>query len=112
MASRLWTNPPLKTDGTLDYAQLTLAEICEDITESLSDLVFNAGAENLVPFLDALPETSSFSKDAIPPTSLVQLMERLLILENDDPCFRESESRTVIADVVREFEKLDDSIAQ
>ncbi|CAN5840042.1 hypothetical protein BH23PLA1_BH23PLA1_20310 [soil metagenome] len=43
MKSRLWTNPPLKPDGKLDYSRLTLAEICEDLTESLLDLVFNGG---------------------------------------------------------------------
>ena len=41
MASRLWTNPPLKPDGSMDYSQLSVSEICEDLTESLMDRIEN-----------------------------------------------------------------------
>ena len=54
--SRLWKNPPTLPDGTFDYAALTLAEIREDLAETLSDLVINAGQEDAAPFLDAIEE--------------------------------------------------------
>lgn len=52
--SRLWTNPPTLPDGNLDYAALTLAEVREDLAETLSDLVLNGGQEDAAPLLDAI----------------------------------------------------------
>lgn len=83
--SRLWSDPPLKPDGTLDYGRLTLAEIAEDLTETLLDLVENGGRAEFVPLLDALPDVEAIPAEASAPASLVRAMEDALRIEADDP---------------------------
>ena len=100
--SRLWTNPPLKPDGTLDYARLTVAEVCEDLTESLTDRVVNGGLDELQPFLDDLPDEDDLPASA-PADALVRFMEDLLRLEGADPDFRSSEAHGTIRGAIREL---------
>jgi hypothetical protein len=99
--SRLWTNPPLKPDGTLDYARLTVAEVCEDLTESLMDRVDNSGLDELQPFLDDLPDGELSA--AAPSNALVQHMEDLLRLASGDPHYRSADSHAAIRGVIREL---------
>jgi len=101
--SRLWTNPPLKPDGTLDYAQLTLAEIAEDLTESLVDRVFNSGVEELQPLLDDVPEYDEFAADAKPSTALIAVMESLLVLKATDMDYRSEETQKLLRQAVTEL---------
>jgi len=101
--SRLWTNPPLKPDGTLDYAQLTLAEIAEDLTESLVDRVFNSGVEELQPLLDDVPEYDEFAVDAKPSAALIAVMESLLALEATDVDYRSVDTQKVLQQAVTEL---------
>ncbi|WP_152052424.1 hypothetical protein [Tautonia marina] len=103
--SRLWDDPPLKPDGSLDYARLTLGEICEDVTESLMDRVFNGGDAGLVPFLDALPEADAIPAGAPVPEGLVGLMEELLRREGEDPAFGSPGTREVLGRVVRALQE-------
>src|SRR5262245_56217145 len=101
MTSRLWTNPPLKPDGTLDYARLTVAEVCEDLTESLMDRVVNGVLEELPSFLDDLPDEADLSA-ASPADALVKFMEDLLRLQGEDPDYRTSEAHDAIRGAIRE----------
>ena len=103
--SRLWNDPPLKPDGSLDYARLTLAEICEDVTESLLDRVYNGGDHELVPFLDDLPEVETIAAGAAVPEDLVGLMEELLRQEGEDPAFSSPRTREVLDRIVRSLQE-------
>ncbi|WP_169978487.1 hypothetical protein [Tautonia rosea] len=103
--SRLWNDPPLKPDGTLDYAQLTLAEICEDVTESLLDRVYNGGDHELVPYLDDLPEVEEIAVGVSGSEGLVGLMEELLRQEGEDPAFGSPRTREVIGRIVRALQE-------
>ena len=96
-------NPPLKPDGTLDYARLTVAQVCEDLTETLLDLVENGGRGELVPFLNDCPEPDRLPAGAAPARSLVASMEQLLRFERSDPNLRSSEAREAVATAVREL---------
>jgi hypothetical protein len=102
MMSRLWTNSPLKPDGTLDYAQLTVAEVCEDLTESLVDRVVNSGLEELQPFLNDLPSEDDLPSVA-PTDMLARSMEDLLRLEGEDPDFRSAEAHEAIRVAIGEL---------
>lgn len=106
MGSRLWTNPPLKPDGGLDYVQLTAMEICEDLTESLLDRVENGRERELQPFLDDLPEVTKFPDDALPSAALVQHMEELLRVEGEDSQFRSSQARENLRGAVDELKAI------
>ena len=83
--SRLCINPPTLSDGTLDYARLTLAEIREDLAETLADLVINAGQKDAAPLLDAIEEDDLreglASASDQPSERLVSLMNDLIKLE-------------------------------
>jgi hypothetical protein len=46
--------PALKPDGTFDYSKMSLGEIHGDLVETVSDLAFNAGQDDLAPLLNAL----------------------------------------------------------
>lgn len=100
--SRLWSDPPLKPDGTLDYSRLTVAEIGEDLQESLKDRVINGGLGELQPFLEDLPELQTLPGSPAPGI-LVDLMERLLTLEASDPDFNSPETREVIHGAIVEL---------
>lgn len=102
--SRLWTNPPLKPDGTLDYARLTVREIGEDLEESLMDRIVNSNLADLDPFLgdwdlDSLPASA-------PPAALVEAMEELLRLEDEDADFRSAAAHASLARAARELRTL------
>ena len=99
---RLWNNPPLKPDGTLDYARLTVAEVCEDLTESLLDRVVNGSLDELQPFLDELPQEDDLPATA-PTDGLVQCMETLLQLEGEDPDFRTPAADDAIRGAIRDL---------
>ena len=101
--SRIGTKPPLKADGTLDYAQFTLTEICEDLTESLLNRIQNSQMNDLLPFLEALPPSKEIPEGAMAPTPLVQAMESLLRLEGEEVGFRSTASREVLGLAVREI---------
>jgi hypothetical protein len=101
--SRLWTNPPIKPDGTLDYARLTLSEICEDLTESLMDRVLNGGDHELTPYMDNLPPADMFPAGASASEALVGLMEELLRLEAADSALRDPRTRDVLSRAGREL---------
>jgi|GEM_PF-7080355 len=108
MDSRLWTNPPTKPDGTLDYSQLTPAEVCEDLTESLSDRVDNSGIDDLQPLLDAVPEVESLLTEGVSPEALVAFMEKLKQLEVDDVDFRKPQTHEVIRQAAEQLQRLAD----
>ena len=103
MVSRLWTNPPLKPDGTLDYARLTVAEVCEDLTESLMDRVVNSGLDELQQFLDDLPNKEDLPATSAPADKLVKFMEELLRLEGKDPDFCSASAQVAIRGAIREL---------
>jgi len=46
--------PTLKPDGKLDYSKMSLGEVHEDLLETVSDLAFNAGQDDLAPLLNDL----------------------------------------------------------
>lgn len=83
--SGLWTDPPILFDGTLDYANLTLAEIREDLAETLADLVINAGQKELAPLFNAIEEDdlreSLANASGQPSERLVSIMNDLIKLE-------------------------------
>lgn len=99
--SRLWTDPPLKPDGSLDYARLTLAEICEDLTDSLMDRIINGHDDDLAAYLGGLPEVGAFPAGASPSDALVGSMEELLRLEGEDADFRTPRTRDVLGRAIR-----------
>jgi hypothetical protein len=99
--SRLWTNPPLKPDGTLDYARLTVAEICEDLAESLMDRIDNSGLDGLQPFLYELPDDEL--PDADPSDALVRHMEELLHLASADPQYSSAAAHDAIRGAILEL---------
>ena len=94
---------PLKPDGTLNYARLTLSQVCEDLVETLSDMVVNGFQEELEPFLNDCPEPEQLRADALPSGQLVEAMERLLRVEGTDTSFRSPEAREAVATAVREL---------
>ncbi len=106
MTSRLWTNPPTKADGTLDYARLTVHEVLEDLTETLMDLVENGGQQALAVHLNALSELDLADVSDVPSVKLVTAMEALLTHETSDADFRSSEARQVVASAVRELQAI------
>lgn len=109
MDSRLWNDPPSKPDGTLDYSALTPREICEDLTESLLDLIENGGQEQLVPFLDECPDADDLPPDGNPSAALVDAMEQLLRLEEkEDTVFASERARELLKAAVRELVRLTD----
>lgn len=83
--SRPWTYPPTLSDVPFDYANLTLAEIREDLLETLSDLVINAGQKELAPLLDAIQEDDLreglANASGQPSARLVSIMNDLVKLE-------------------------------
>jgi hypothetical protein len=97
------SNLPLKADGSLDYARLTLGQVCGDLIETLSDMVVNGFQEDLEPFLNDCPEPDELRIDAVPSGQLVEAMERLLRLEGTDTNFRSPEAREAVATAVREL---------
>jgi hypothetical protein len=99
--SRLWTNPPLKPDGTLDYSRLTVAEICEDLAESLMDRIDNSGLDELQPFLYELPDDELPAAE--PTDSLVGHMEELLRLTDKDPNYSSAAAHDAIRGAIREL---------
>ncbi len=103
MASRLWTNPPLKPDGSLDYSQLTVAEICEDLSESLMDLIENGGIVDLQKFLEDLPPEDGLPTTLLPTDALVSFMEAMLLVEDEDFDFRSAQAQDAIPGAIREI---------
>jgi hypothetical protein len=68
-----------------DYARLSLAEIRDDLAETLSDQVVNAGQEELASLLNAIEDEAlvgALSRVAGPPSEqLVKVMYQLVELE-------------------------------
>ncbi len=76
--------------------------MCEDLTDSLVDRVFNSGLDALQPFLDELPD--EYELPPLTPTdALVRFMEDLLRFEGDDPDFRSSAAREAVRGAVGEL---------
>lgn len=97
------SNLPLKSDGSLDYARLTLAQVCDDLVETLSEMVVNGLEADLEPFLKDCPKPEQLPPNAVPSGRLVEAMERLLRLEGIDINFRSAEAREAVARAVREL---------
>jgi len=108
--SRLWTDPPLKPDGTLDYARLTVREIGEDLEESLMDRVVNGFQHELEPFLEKCPDLDSLPASD-PPRPLVDAMEELLRLEGEDVDFRLPRTRDLVRSAVQQLKTIADGAA-
>ncbi|APR75750.1 Hypothetical protein A7982_01096 [Minicystis rosea] len=108
MASRLWSNPPLNQEGLLDYSQLTIAEIHEDLVETLSDLVFNAGKVYLNSFRLRLEADDVWkrvrSSGARPPEAIIRTMEELRRLLERDTYLRTAEATRLLGDLAETFE--------
>src|SRR5260370_12799 len=75
-------------NGRLDYRRLTVAELHEDLTEELSDLVLNAGKLALEPVLARLEADGFFARVRANPDTpqepLIVMMEQFRrVLETD-----------------------------
>jgi hypothetical protein len=77
---------PIKADGRLDYAKMSLDQIRLDLVETVSDLVFNAGQEDLSALVDVLErddlESSTRSGERASST-LVRTMIAISEMAND-----------------------------
>jgi hypothetical protein len=67
---------------SIHYHKLTLAEVADDLTETLSDLYVNAGEDHLESLLEKL-EGVSIPKKARPSERLILIMEKTLEYEPD-----------------------------
>jgi hypothetical protein len=84
---------------------LSVAEVCEDLTESLMDRVVNGGLDELHPYLDNLPQEDDLPAEA-PADKLVQFMEDLLKLEADDPNFRSAAVHDALHGAISELRRV------
>lgn len=77
---------PLKADGQLDYAKMSLGQIRFDLVETVSDLAFNAGQDDLSELVDLLErddlESSTRSAEHATPM-LVHAMTSISEMAND-----------------------------
>lgn len=64
------------------YHKLTLSEVADDLTETLSDLYVNAGEDHLEPLLEKL-ESVSIPTKTRPSERLITIMEKTLEYEPD-----------------------------
>ena len=110
MASRLWSDPPLKADRTLDYARLTPAEIVEDLSEGLADRIINGHQDALRPFFHRLkevcPDVGAIRSDLVPTGALVDAMEALLRREVADPRWESPEAQELLIAAITEIAAL------
>lgn len=110
MASRLWNNPPVTPDGTLDYAQLTTAEVAEDLFDGLFDRIMNGGHEELTPFFEQLeafcPDFEDIPAEPRPTPTLVAVMDELLRLEASDCNWSTPRSRELLGVAVEQLRSL------
>lgn len=61
---------------SFDYKNLTFAQIVDDLTETLCDLVINAGQRKFEPLLEALD--IEIKSELKPSAKLVEIMNELL----------------------------------
>ena len=105
---RLWTNPPTTPEGLLDYSALTLAEIREDLVETVSDFILNSGWSALQEALDILEDDAladALERSTIaPPDGLVKIMSALL--EHASALRLSSEHQDLIREAVRQLQDL------
>lgn len=78
--------PALKPDGTFDYSKMSLGEIHDDLVETVSDLDFNAGQEDLAPLLHALERDgldASRQRSELAEPSLAATMTKIASMQKD-----------------------------
>jgi len=91
----------------LDYRTMSLAEIVDDLSETLADLVVNAGESHLQPQLEMLGDIES-PRGRTPSTKLVTIMEELYTFDADLLAPR---AQQLMRDVVVEIRSLYDNAA-
>jgi hypothetical protein len=78
--------PALKPDGKLDYSKMSLGEIHADLLETVSDLAFNAGQDDLAPLLNDLERDeleASLRRVELADPGLAAMMTTLAEMETD-----------------------------
>lgn len=91
----------------LDYRTMSLSEIADDLLETLTDLVINAGEDQLRPQLDTLSEIE-FASERKPSARLVAVMQELNAFDDDLLAAR---AQDLMRDAVTEIQKLHDNAA-
>ena len=108
--SRLWSNPPLDADGRLDFRRLTVAELHEDLTEELSDLVINAGKVALEPMLNRLEADELFARvranTGTPSEPLISMMGQFRLTLESDTYLKTPEAQRLLVRLAEEFESI------
>lgn len=91
----------------LDYHTMSLSAIADDLLETLSDLVINAGESHLQPQIDALAEIE-FAPERQPSARLVAVMRELYTFDADLLAAR---AQDLLRDAVTEIQRLHDPAA-
>ena len=77
---------PIKADGRLDYARMSLQQVRLDLVETVSDLAFNAGQDDLSALIEMLEhdDLEASARSGEPASAaLVDVMTAISGIEND-----------------------------